>query len=213
MKNSIYLIICTILIFGACKKNTIAADNGCISQITRHYVDAADSTAAANLLKQNNISVNNLVYYRTTFDDTITSTTGVKNVNQQIFALQYFNGLPLFSSDIAFFFQNGNYQSTAGTRYNGINLNTIPNLTLPQLRKLYLDAATLNQGPISINLKDSCLVAEFGYYDVNALINNPTPNFVKAWSVTPKNSNYPIGIFRDDNGKTITYISGIVTIN
>lgn len=209
MKKLFYLAICIIVPLTACKKNTIASDNGCISRITRHYADAADSTAATNLLKQNNISLNNLVYLRVILNDTITNAAGVTSINQSIFALEYFNGLPLFSAELGLFFKNDVFQSLVGPRYTSIGLNTRPLLTLPEVRKLYVDDAAKHPDPTAVNVKDSCLVAEFGYYDLNAGTGNPAPYFVKAWSVTPKNSNYPLGIFRDDSGKTIVYTSGI----
>ena len=61
--------------------------------------------------------------------------------------------------------------------------------------------------------KDSCLTAQFGYYDLNvddtALVNDHTPNFIKAWSVKPAHSAYPQILFRDDNGAMILYNPGI----
>lgn len=58
--------------------------------------------------------------------------------------------------------------------------------------------------------RDSCLVARFGYYNLNAGTGNETPAIVKAWAVRPKNTEYPLVIFRDDNRQKIIYFSGIV---
>jgi len=216
MRGYLFIVAVGLLFSTSCRKNDLGIDNGCISRITRHYVSAVDSTAAAKLLIQNKISVKNLVFFRVTLNDTITNTLGETHVNQEIFALQYFNGLPVFSSDIAFFFVDGVYQNTSGTRYSTtFNLNSSSTLTLPQLRKLFVTAAANSnelpyQAEPPINLRDSCVVAEFGYYDLNtgAVVDNPV--FVKAWSVTPKHSNYPQGVFRDDNGATIFYTQGII---
>jgi hypothetical protein len=214
MKKVVYLLT-VLLALSSCKKNDLGVDNGCISAITRHYVNAADSAAAAKLLLQNKISVKNLVFTRVTLNDTITNGLGETHINQEIFALQYFNGLPVFSSDIAFFFEDGVFRNSSGTRFTTFNLNTSSSLTLPQLRKLFITAAAnsnevLYQQLPQLNLKDSCLVAKFGYYDLNtgAVVDNPV--FVKAWSVTPKNLNYPMGIFRDDTGGTILYTQGVL---
>jgi len=57
---------------------------------------------------------------------------------------------------------------------------------------------------VALGLKDSCLVAVFGYYDLNIDLANKG-NFVKAWYVHPKKSQWPQGYFRDDTGAAILF--------
>jgi hypothetical protein len=140
-----------------------------------------------------------------------TTTNGSITIHQSLSAIQYINGLPIISYDFGYLFKNNILQETTGKIYSSINLDTRSTQTLPRLRELYI--AEVGKNAIANNatkLEDSCLVAQFGYYDLNATINNSTPNFVKAWGVTPKHAPYPQVFFRDDNGKTILYNGGFI---
>jgi hypothetical protein len=61
--------------------------------------------------------------------------------------------------------------------------------------------------------RDSCVTAQFGYYDLNAGTGNESTKLTKAWRVGLKNNVYPIAIFRYDNGQLIAFDSGIRTFN
>jgi hypothetical protein len=206
--KKMYFVLFVLLAFVACKKNEFPGDNGCISRITKHYVTAADSLAAVKLFQQNSIPYSNLSFEGISLNDTARN-VGSTDVYQHIFAIQHFNGLPVLSDVIEYTFKNGIYFSLTGNSYNSINLNNRPFLSLPQLRKLYLNERAKN-GYAAASFRDTCLVTEFGYYNLNAGMNNPALNFVKVWTVTPKNSYYPIATIRDDDGQTINYSSGIV---
>jgi hypothetical protein len=205
MKKAYYFVLLIVIAFNSCKKNDLSGDNGCISRIKKHYVSASDSLAAIQLLKQNNLPYTNLTFEYVLLNDTVNDPV---TPYQHVVAHQNFNGLPILSSEFGYHFQGGVYKSTTGTIYGPINLNNHSSLSLPVLRKLYLDEVKKNSANIA-TFKDSCLVAEFGYYNLNETINT-TPNFVKAWRVTPSKNNFPLVYFRDDNGKTISFFSGIV---
>lgn len=214
--KKLYLIAIALTTVAACKKTgTLPGDSGCISQIKRQNfgVTASDSIAAIQLLKQNNLPTNDLVL-EYVHNDTITYATPTY-INQHVFGVQYINGLAILSYDFGYTFKNGVFTGVTGARYSGVNLDTHPTLHLPQLRALYISEITKNKGSdIAAAFKDSCVVAQFGYYDLNVdfnvLTNDHTPNFVKAWSVKPKHAPYPQIVFRDDNGKTIVYNGGLV---
>lgn len=214
--NKIYLIAIVILVLTSCKKGEqLPIDNGCISQVgKKHFnVSSADSLTAVKLLQQNNLPYSNLSFERVILDDTIKNTLG-SYIYQHIFVMQNFNGLSLLSNDIGYHFRDGVLFSSSGTVYSSINLDNRPSLSLPRLRKLYLtEVGQDGYFKLSANFKDSCLVAELGYYDLNAGISNSSPHFVKVWSVTPKGLSYPLGIFRDDNAQTISYFDGIETFS
>lgn len=208
MKRVYLFTIIGLLGFAACKKGAVST-NGCIGQISRHYIHGQDSLAAVDLLKKNSIPYANLAYDRVIFNDTITNVnTGIKSVNQHVFALQYFNGLPLLFSSIGLHFNNGVYQSSSGTRYASIGLSTTHQLSLQFVRNVFIAASGNDTA-----LKKACLSAEFGYYDINAGNGNNTPNIVKAWYVTPQNADYPAAMIRDDNGSVLFYNDGIMTVN
>ena len=210
MKNLYYLSFIFIA-FAACKKSDLPGDNGCISQVKRinFGIKSADSVTAIALLKQNAIAYSNLQLSFVALD---TVTEGPNTgIYQNVFAVQSLNGLPVLSEHIWYQFKNNTLQSTTGQRYNSGGASGGSTLSLPKLRELFLNAAAKNN--FAVSFKDSCLVAQFGYYDLNAL-SGGAPNLVKAWSVTPRDYNaYPQVFFRDDNGATILYGGGPVLFN
>ena len=217
MKKIYGILILGLLAFAACRKNdNIPADSGCINRIHRvdYHVSAADSLAAISTLQQNKITYGDLdLEYVSTY------TVGDTAFFQSIFLIQEVNGLPVLSGDLWYQFKKGVLQTVTGTRYKDISLDTHPTRTLPQLRAAYLAAVDkykygsniISDAPFSV--KDSCVVAEFGYYDLNATTNGAPPNIVKAWSVSPTPGSYPQVFFRDDNGKLILYNGGPVLLN
>lgn len=205
MKNLYYLSF-ILIAFAACKKNELPGDNGCISQVKRinFNIKGSDSVTAIALLKQNGIAYSNLQLSFVSIDTVPEGPN--QGIYQNVFAVQYVNGLPVLSSHIWYQFKNSALQSTTGARYTSGSIFGGSSLSLPQLRELYLKAATENHAAVSF--KDSCLVAQFGYYDLN-VTSGGAPNLVKAWSVTQRNYNaYPRIYFRDDNGATILYDGG-----
>ena len=212
MMRSFYYLLCAsiLLTISSCKKSAIAYDNGCISQITRNYsVNASDSLAAVKLFQQNNLPATGLTFYRVELNNVITNPKGTY-IYQHIFALQHYNGLLAFNSYIGYHFTNGVFNYQDHPVYGSVNLNATPNLTLPQVRKLYLAAAKDASSIISRDFKDSCLVAQFGYFDLNSGTGNTTPNIVKAWYITPQHVQYPLAYIRDDNSALIYYFNGII---
>jgi hypothetical protein len=213
--KKLYCALFAFSIFSACKKSDLTADSGCISQVKRQIfrVTASDSLAAVQLLKENNLPTTDLEL-EYVYNDTITYTVP-SYINQYVFGVQYINGLAILSYDFGYTFKNGVFKEVTGARYSAVNLDTRSTQHLPQLRELYITEISKNRGSnIAAAFKDSCMVAQFGYYDLNVDFNVPTndhtPNFVKAWSVKPKHTTYPQVVFRDDNGKTIIYNGGPV---
>jgi hypothetical protein len=195
-----------IFLFISCNEKHIGSDQGCISQIKRHYIAGADSLAAIKLLKQNNIPCKDLKFDKIILNDTIIN-NGKTCIYQDVFVIRSFNGLPVLLQAIVYHFKEGAYQFASGPGNKEISLDANAELTLPQVRKLYLDELNSKSNSAS-SFKDSCLVAEFGYYNLNEGTEKTSSNFVKAWVVTPKNANYPEALLRDDNGKTIFYFNG-----
>ncbi len=65
--------------------------------------------------------------------------------------------------------------------------------------------------------KDSCLSAEFGYYNVNFDISDVPEVLVKAWKVTTKGSvypsEYPQACYKDKDGQRLYYDNGIRSVH
>jgi hypothetical protein len=205
MMKRIYYLFVLLIAFSACKKTAINADLGCISQSTLQRLPTAQYDTVLLLLKNKNISAANQVFYQ------YQSYTPLGHLNtdtlyQVTTATQTANGLPIFDGDLFYGFLNGKLISQAGTVYTNINLDTNPTLKLPAMRQEFLaDADALDERKVPF--QDSCLVAQFGYYNINTDFTNPTPNFVKAWQVKPVHTGYPIAYIRDDNGKSIYFVA------
>ncbi|WP_184550220.1 hypothetical protein [Mucilaginibacter sp. FT3.2] len=209
---------CLVLLFFAlcssCKKSTLTPvmdDNGCISRIQRDYSDAnkTDLATAQKLLQDNHIATGNIVVSRVILNDTIT-TNGPVHILQHVIVQQYANGLPILFAQISYHFNNGIFAETTGYLYNNVTLGTTPHTSLPQLRYLFVKASVKDYQALNKNIADSCLVAEFGYYDISP---NSHGQLVKAWRVTPPKSDYPVAIIQDDNAKLLLYYNGLLTLN
>lgn len=208
----LYLLPVLLLALAACRKNEAPASlgpSGCITQRERDYfgIKAADSLQAVKLFQQNNIKYDNLVFERVILNDTITNTEGT-TVYNHVVVIQYFNGLPILSDDGAYHFRDGLFYLTSGNLYTSINLDNHPTTKLTTLSSLYI-AQTRQE--YNTNYRDSCVVAQFGYFNLHAGTADNTPSFIKAWRVTPKNSFWPVALYRDDNAKLIYYDNGIRT--
>lgn len=212
MKN-VFLILITVAVLASCKKNDITGDNGCISQRQKQSfgLNPADSLAALQLLQNNHMATNDIEMEYINLRDTITNPEDGTHVYQYIAAIQLIKGLPVLSDDFGYHFLNGVYQHTSGKRYDSVPLDTHSTLSLPLLRSLYMTELKKNTTAEAYNgFRDSCLVARFGYYNLNAGTGNETQEMVKAWAVRPKNTEYPVAIFRDDDRQKIVYFSGVV---
>jgi hypothetical protein len=198
----------------SCKKSPLTGvqnDNGCISRIRRDYADTnkTELTASLKLLTDNHIATNNLVVTRAILNDTIT-TNGPVHVLQHVIAQQYSKGLPILFAQVGYHFNNGTYYITSGYLYSNVTLGTTPRTTLPQLRYLFVQAALKDSYSVNRKIADSCLVAEFGYYDISP---DSHGQLIKAWRVTPANHDYPFAIIQDDDARLLFYHNGILTLN
>jgi hypothetical protein len=205
MKKLIYFLLAAVVI-SSCKKApaTIAA-NGCISQVPVTRLSAADSATVAGLMKNNNLPTAGLAFNAYQF---YTTGTGTQQTLVQIAtASQIRNNLPLFLYDVTYGFNNGLTDNDIPALAGNISLDTKATLPLQTLRDsfLYVDKGMEYNPSVALGLKDSCLVAVFGYYDLNVDFPQKGTDFIKAWYVHPKNSEWPQGYFRDDTGAALLF--------
>ncbi|WP_413670714.1 hypothetical protein ACEN9X_12700 [Mucilaginibacter sp. Mucisp86] len=215
MKKFYCLVLIVLVAFAACKKGQLSSgdgeDNGCISRIKRDYSDSnkVELATAIKLLQKNNIPTNGLVIYRVILNDSIST-----NIYQHVMAYEESNGLPIFNSGISYHFRNEIFETSIGRRYGTLNLNTKAAATLPQIRKVFIDAFKKDGYTVDNNVNESsCLNAEFGYFDLNH--DTPDhPNFIKAWKVTfAKYNEYPVAYIQDSDRKLLFYFNGLLTLN
>jgi hypothetical protein len=218
MKKFYCLVLFALVAFASCKKgelnHTYEEDNGCISRTKRDYSDSnkVELATAVKLLQKNNIPTNDLVIYRAILNDSVT-TNGPLSIYQHVVAYEESKGLPIFNSGISYHFRNEAFETSIGHRYGTLSLNTTAEATLPQIRKIFINAFNNDGYNIDNHVNSSsCLNAEFGYFNLNQ--DTPDhPNFVKVWKVTFSNYNeYPVAYIQDDNRKLLYYFNGLLTL-
>jgi len=214
MKFNIFsLVFLTFTIFSCKKDNSIPLpeDKGCIEKIiipanSNVSFSTAEYSIINSLFINNRVNKPNYRYFR----------SYTINTTRLVHTMQYANGLPIFNKDLNFNFDNGIYGSFTGYLTKGTTLNTTATLRLPQLRKLFIDNAEQFEQK-GLQYKDSCLKAEFGYYDLNSGTGNTNEVLIKSWKVTLKSSvepfEYPIAFYQDNNGALIYYDNGIETFH
>jgi hypothetical protein len=221
MKGSLLILSITSLILLSCNKGDtikLKEDNGCIERkilrVDQHSVSIPDIAIINNLFISNNIDINKYRYYKYEQDSVQTYFPPFARFDSKLVRVdQYANGLRIFNADRIFIFKNNVLDFVGGNATDGTSLNTNPKLNIAQVRKLFIDAIEQYDHKGNQN-KDTCLSAEFGYYNLNAGTGNSTEVLIKAWRVTRKNSTYPseypVAYFRDDDGKLIYYFNGII---
>jgi hypothetical protein len=200
------LILFISIVLASCKKE--GAAGGGISQVTSlPTVSASDNDAIQTLLQSNNFSGKNQVFFL--YQSSMTESGNTEVPYQVAEATQTRNGLPIFYSTLNYVFQSGSLLGLSGKVYGATSLNAQSSQTLPILKELFITEAVNKQG-INASYKDSCYVAQFGYYNIN--LNNAadtTASLIKAWEIHPRNSAFPQCYVRDDNGSTIYFDSGL----
>ena len=184
----------------------IPDDAGCMQRVwaeKRPYIPeptAGGIDTAIQLFQQNSLSYSNLVFYSVRYD-----TFGGGN-NVTVTADQYVNGIRYFNGEQNYRFINGklnyaNYRAVATT------LDTVASLRLGQLRTRFMACVSLSH--FAGYTKDSCLEAQFGYYDINGGGSNTALNIVKMWKVFPHNAAYPYAYIKED-GTVVQFNTGLV---
>ncbi len=204
------LVLFALLIFSACQKGAeLPADNGCISQISQqnYSIKSADSVSSIQLMKQNGIPCDDIqLEYVASYS--VPEGDNAGNY-QSVFVIQLINRLPILSSTIWYQFKNGTLISTTGTRYTAVRLDTHPAFRPADLRAIFLSEVQKHNAPMASSFRDSCLVAQFGYYDLNAL-SGGSPNIVKAWVITTSHRQVPQVTVEDGSGTLINYNAGFI---
>lgn len=220
MKKLFPIAIFCALTFIACSDDEpqLGEDYGCIERIiipvTAHSVSGPDLLIINELFSQSQINNSNLRYAKYQHDSFQTYYPPfAKKDSKVVLVDQYINGQRLFYGDMAYIFVEDSLSSRSGYVTNGTSLDTSKKLTLPQLRKLFLNSLQKFDHAAD-KYRDTCFKAEFGYYNLNVGTGNHDEKIVKGWRITPKNSIYPSEYpvaYYEDNGKLISYDNGIRT--
>jgi len=224
-KNFSFILLLALTLY-SCRKESegnpvlLPKDKGCIEwkkvSVTNHSghsINNSNIPIITGLFSSNSIDNSKYRYYFYSNDSVQTYFPPYVKFDQKIIRIKEFtNGLEIFTGHMVFQFKNNIYNSGNGIPTSGTSLSATPNLTVRQIRTLFL--GHIEQFDKKGNqYKDSCFSAEFGYFNLNAGTNNSTENLIKSWKVTLKNriypSEYPIAYYQDNDAKLIYYHNGI----
>ncbi len=228
MKNNILAILLTGLTLSSCQKENAASvasipeDKECIewkkvlvTDHSGHSINNSNIPIINGLFSSNNIDNSKYRYYYYSDDSVQTYFPPYTKFDDKIIRVKEFtNRLEIFTGEILFQFKNNIFNFRNGNPSSGTTLSNTPNLTVGQVRTLFL--GHIEQFDHKGNqYKDSCFSAEFGYFNTNAGTSNSIENLIKSWKVTLKNriypSEYPIAYYQDNDGHLIYYDNGIRT--
>lgn len=217
MKFPIALLIALPLISPSCKKDSDQnVDNGCIERVyinkNDHAINSADIPTVNKLFADNHLDNSNFRYTKYKQDSVQAQFPPYENVPyKHVRVNEYVKGLRVIDNDEIFNFTKDVFSYTSAGAFYNMSINDVsPQLSLPRLRKLFLDDeknVRLNPGD---NYADTCLRAEFGLYEMR---NGYSLSWlVKAWLVTGQNNSFPRAVYKD-NGTRIYYDNGLRTIH
>ena len=220
------IFITVITIVTGCKKQNNEQDSNanCITRkvpkSSDYSVSGADLDSVYTLFSANNLSIANLQFLYLTTDITV-NPTGYSGYQEQVTAIEFFNGLPVFADNKFFTFNAGKYQSDG--IYDGYtgpapdndttshqSLSNLRNAFFAHLSESYMAGGPLNSKPFipsASTYANACLTATLGYLDEGLVKGNVyilNKSLIKVWVVTPAQdpsiSYYPLVYVEDDNG-------------
>jgi hypothetical protein len=214
----IFFLLPALLVYAlSCSKQEGApAGNGCISRVEPLYTQTTLTNSQIDSIKtlfaNNNLSANQL-QFTVYLPDTHTGLCSIPQ--EQVTAIVFINGLPVFGSEETYIFNNGLFQdvfpAAIGTPQTNdssgrLSLTYLQGAFLDHVSESFFAGGPANSKPFipSPNkFKDSCLLATLGYLDAASIPGNSTPvgtTLVKVWKLTPLNGSYPLVYVEDDNG-------------
>lgn len=229
MKGKLFNYIIIFILTASCNKHnqsTSENETACITRLSPKVSDYGISGAKLDsvyaLFSANNLSTANLEFESWGSGTVVNVNPGAySGYQEQVLAIQFFNGLPVFASEVFFIFNAGRFQP--GGIYDGYtgpapSSDTSGHQTFPGLKKAFL--AKLSQSymaggaqnakpfvPSASTYINSCLDVTLGYLDASMVPGSATGSekkLVKVWRVTPSNSTsityYPVVYVEDDNG-------------
>ena len=210
--NKFYFVLLVFVLIGCKKSENLHEDNRC----TNFVVDNPDSLLLTSLqidtihylFTRNHIDITGLQFW------TYNESQGNRNILfRNIGAYQFVNGLKVFTDYWGFEFGDGDTLiNIGGDTITNINLPSKPRLMSSQVRWIFINEMRKDGFyKNSIEIQNSCIDMEFGYYDLNSGYGNRAKKYTSAWKVNPHNLNFPFAYIDDLKGKLIYYFNGIMT--
>lgn len=217
-----------IVVTVSCSKHNQSGyenENICVTRtypkVSDYFVSGAYLDSIFALFSANNLSTANLQFNSWSTDTTTNIyPTAYSGYQEQVLAIQFFNGLPVFAEDEFFTFNAGKFQP--GGMFDGYtgpapSADTIGHQTFLNLRNAFLahvSQSYLQGGPNSTRFTpsastyiNSCLSTTLGYLDASMVPGNTIASekaLVKVWRIIPSTdpsiTYYPLIYVEDDNG-------------
>ncbi|HVU95974.1 MAG TPA: hypothetical protein VHE34_12155 [Puia sp.] len=203
MKNAT-LILIAVAFLAACKQSV--HDSGCITRydgppyytvpLRAGQLDTIHALFGANGLSTANLNFTNYI------SDTAKDTSGIPYLSQGIYATLNVNGLPVFNTNLNWYFRDGILQpNNYNPQFDYPGSDTTTTWTLPALRNQFFKSyegalyKTNHRNPLlarpGIYYRDSCMYAQLGYIDQwwsnNSLAYGK--KLLKVWRIVPSNPN------------------------
>jgi hypothetical protein len=222
-------LIAILILVAACSKRNPSTPGDQSTCVTRTFPQATDYRVSglaldsiSRIFALNNLSTANLQFLSWATDTTINVNPGAySGYQEQVQAIPFFNGLPVFSETASFTFDAGIYQP--GGVYDGYtgpppgadtsghrSLNELREAFLKKLSQSYRAGGPLNAKPFVPSPStyiQACLDVTLGYLDAGQIPGSGIgfeSALIKVWRVTPSKSAsvtyYPLVYVRDDNG-------------
>jgi hypothetical protein len=223
-----YFIFTTIFFIASCAKHNQSSgnENICVTRISPKVGDYNVSGASLDsinaLFTANNLSTANLQFQSFGTDTTINVNPGAYNgYQEQIAAVQFFNGLPVFDDNAYFTFNAGIFQPSFLVGYTGPSPNAdttshqnfanLRNAFLAHVPESYTEGGSANSKPFipsASTYTNACLDITLGYLDaamVPEIGGAYNKTLIKVWCVRPSSdpaiTYYPEVYVEDNNSK------------
>jgi hypothetical protein len=223
----ISLLIIVIFIASCSKHNQSSAnENICVARIvpkvSDYNVSGTNLDSINALFAANNLSTANLQFQSFGTDTTVNIyPTAYSGYQEQIAAVQFFNGLPVFADNAYFTFNAGVFQPSLLVGYTGPSPNAdttshqsfanLRNAFLAHVPESYREGGAANSKPFIPSAStyiNACLDVTLGYLDADMVPESASAYnkaLIKVWSISPSNdpsiTYYPLVYVEDDNGK------------
>jgi len=223
MKDLLSLLIVTLLLVTACKKENDGVppgeDYGCMERFfiktKDHTINSNDVLTIDKVFSGNRINYSNYRYYQYKHDSVTVGPPSTLVDRKLVWVEQFDRDRRVFNGDQIFEFYNDTFHTVGwqAIGYNWVNvanLDTFPGMSLARVRRLfkydlekYYPTGSNGQ---RIDYSDTCFIAEFGFYK-RLEDKHRTAKFYKAWRVFKKNSanDRPAGYYDDETGRQLTF--------
>ena len=202
MKSKLLVSILVIVIIGGIAGYFLFVQKyGIVTRVNTnitHEISAGELVLVKQIFEKNKLDIHGLQFTWFKADD---ESQPQATYEIHISAKQFYSDLPIFLGGITYHFNKstGILDSISGKRVTDLNISTTPRVSIHEAAKKSGVASALLNG-------------ELGVYSID-----PTPadlnsdfQYMLAWKITPRDSEYPVAFVDATTGKVLYYFNGII---